>query len=142
MTAVDRFWVKVAKLPSGCWEWQAGLTRKGYGVFRTKGQQVAHRASWELHFGPIPAGLMVCHHCDNRRCVRPDHLFLGTAAHNNADMARKGRNTHSGLTETEVRYLRREVSAGRSYADLAAELGVYHGTVRRAADRKSWAYLP
>jgi hypothetical protein len=53
--------------------------------------RLAHRMSWEMHFGPIPEGMLVLHHCDVRRCVRPDHLFLGTARDNTRDMIAKGR---------------------------------------------------
>lgn len=87
-----RFWEK-ALLGDGCWEWQAARDRKGYGRYAPiKGKAVfAHRFAWEWMNGPIPIGLHICHHCDNPRCVRPDHLFAGTAGDNVRDAKTKGR---------------------------------------------------
>jgi hypothetical protein len=91
-----RFWAKVEK-SDGCWTF-APARPNDYGSFyRYRGAKVkAHRYSWELHFGPIPDGLDVCHHCDNPPCVRPDHLFLGTHQDNMRDLQQKGRKLGKG----------------------------------------------
>jgi predicted DNA-binding protein (UPF0251 family) len=85
-----RFWSKVRKT-DGCWFWQASVTEKGYPVFHAPPIRRAHRFSWMLHFGPITQGAHVLHSCDTPRCVRPDHLFLGSNDDNVADKMRKGR---------------------------------------------------
>lgn len=95
--AVERFWEKVSIVEGdGCWEWKAARYSNGYGAFSwpvvdRRERALAHRASYELTYGTIPPGMLVCHHCDNPPCVRPDHLFLGTNSDNMRDASVKGR---------------------------------------------------
>lgn len=78
---------------SGCWLWVGGTNGKGYGQLWIDGEPsiMAHRLSWELHNGPIPKGMLVCHKCDTPPCVNPDHLFIGTDKDNIQDCIKKGR---------------------------------------------------
>ncbi len=94
-TLAERFADKWAPEPNtGCWLW-TGATNGRYGQIHAGGRpgthQRAHRISWELHHGPIPAGMFVLHKCDTPACVNPDHLFLGTQQDNLSDASNKGR---------------------------------------------------
>jgi hypothetical protein len=130
---VDTFWPRVDK-GEGCWLWTGGVEGGGYGSIKKKGHHLAHRFSWELHYGEIPDGLYVCHKCDNPPCVRPDHLFLGTHQDNMRDMAEKGRRRsgrgNTKLTKQQVAAIRSRYSPGAvTYEQLGAEYGVSSGAI-------------
>ena len=102
----------------------------------------AHRVSWEIHHGPIPEGLFVCHSCDIRNCVNPHHLFLGTPADNSKDMrlkrrsARGERNGGAKLTEQEVIAIRESKDASISH--LAKQFGVSYTCISRILRGETW----
>lgn len=90
MNCLERFYSSFEK-SDFCWEWKKSLAKTGYGQFWMNGKNISsHRASWILHKGEIPSGLWICHHCDNKKCVNPDHLFLGTVQDNVDDAISKG----------------------------------------------------
>ena len=89
-----RFWSKVSK-DGECWEWQASCGFRDYGKFRIGPTYIAaHRVAYYLEYGPFDERLLVCHKCDNPKCVRPEHLFLGTQSDNNWDKIKKGRHSY------------------------------------------------
>lgn len=150
-----RFWSKVEPRPSGCWEWTGATRRGGYGVFvyrlasyRVR-QDTAHRLSWEMLYGPVPDGLLVCHSCDNRRCVRPSHLWLGTDQDNSDDKMRKGRSNLASrswrprshgtkLSEDDIPGIRARIATGESYAAIGRSCGVSGEAISLIARGKRW----
>jgi hypothetical protein len=125
---------------TGCWEFKGHRTPLGYGRVNNV---YTHRIAYEREFGPIPEGLVVCHRCDNPPCCRPDHLFAGTVAENNADAGTKGRKggEASGmavLTTADVLEIRRRSATGESRASVARAFGVSSPTVTRIVQRKTW----
>jgi hypothetical protein len=132
----DRFAAQWRHSESGCWEWTGTCSSGGYGTIKNHySTQLAHRTSWEIHFGPIATGMQVCHRCDNRRCVNPSHLFLGDAFANMGDAASKGRmpsganHKNSKLTWDQVAEIRASKDDARV---IAKRLGVSFSAVYRA----------
>lgn len=142
--------------------WAGGTFTSGYGRIWVNGKsRRAHRVSYEEFVGPIPGGLHVCHRCDNRRCIRPDHLFLGTAADNQADMTAKGRggrrigdqnwtrrhpekvirgeaHPRAKLTREIVDEIRRAATEGVSMRELARRYGIARPHVKRIICGVAW----
>lgn len=158
-----RFNSKINKnTPSGCWLWVGAtvhppISKKRKSELRpyvsvpknedcASRQHYAHRISWIIKNGPIPKGMMVCHHCDNTLCVNPDHLFVGTHRDNMLDMVSKGRQgNHKGelhgmakLTEAEVRFI---LSSNATGVSLAKKFRVHESTICLIRKKKHWTHV-
>jgi hypothetical protein len=137
----------------GCWLWAyARVGETGYGRLTLPGDKPigAHKLSWLLFRGDIPAGLSVCHRCDIRICVNPDHLFLGSTAENMADRDAKGRgakragalNTQAKLTPEIVADIRARCARGEMQKALAEQYGVTPSTISDIRHGRSWSGRP
>lgn len=142
-TLDQKFWAKVSK-SNDCWEWQGSINNAGYGQITVGGKcQTAHRFAWQLHHGAVPAEIYVCHKCDNRKCVNPDHLFLGSQSDNMQDRRQKGRQNiakggkhHSAkLTDDQVSKIRQLPAS--EYITAAEEYGVTVRHIVRVANYKA-----
>ena len=178
-TFEERFWQKVvvADDPDGCWGWTASFRRGGYGQLSARNPQsrprvvTASRASYEIHFGPVPHGMLVLHSCDNPACTNPRHLFLGTSADNSKDMVAKGRYVHgrrlqfprghvywstrnrdkiargtrhgnSKLTDAVIREIRDLYAMGGiTYDEIAARFNISGSAVCLIVKRKRWSHV-
>jgi hypothetical protein len=136
----EAFWSHVEKT-DGCWIWHRGIDKQGYGTLKCWGKvSKAHRVSWELHNGPIPDDLFVCHKCDNPPCVNPEHLFLGTNKDNCDDRDRKGR-VNTVLTAEQVLEIRSLCEHGMLQRVVAARYGVQQSLISLIVNRKIWTHI-
>ena len=142
----ERFWEKVIPEPnSGCWLWTGASDSKGYGSFRGKHGAIisAPRVAYALTYGEIPKGKWVLHKCDNRACVNPEHLYVGTRAQNNQDAYDRGRQPYRGgslhsravLTAKQVKEVR---SSGADAKWLAQKYGCHICTIYRVRWKKRY----
>ncbi len=156
---LKRFWSKVSKENewlAGCWEWTASLNTHGYGQFvlhpyLRRIPFSAHRVSYFLAHKKLPQNIQVCHHCDNRKCCNPQHLFLGTHQDNVDDCVRKGRQTRTRgeahgnaiLTEEQVKQIRilNAVDKVRS-VELSKRFKVSKSTICAIIYGNRWAHIP
>ena len=135
---------------NGCWSWTGNVNPKGYGTIKrgyNENNIVAHRASWEVHRGPIPDGMLVLHKCDNPPCTNPDHLFLGTHQDNMDDMVTKERQSkltgenhgRAKLTEKEVLEIR-DLYGFHHYErnELALKFNISYATIGDIIHFRSW----
>lgn len=141
---VRSFWGRVKILGDNeCWLWTGHIERNGYASMHPiKGASPirANRVSYVIHHGPIAPRMMICHHCDNRRCVNPRHLYQGTAKQNAEDTSARGR-ARSGkakLTEPQVRAIISLFSNGASNSEIAKRYGVHASTINNIRQQRSW----
>ena len=161
--------IKIDK-DTGCWEWAKAINTNGYGVMGVNGHDVesCHRVSWTLLNGPIPNNKMVLHKCDNKKCVNPDHLYIGDVKDNARDLWERGnpfakidyyRKTITGFEEKRVAHLPRGKDHSRPIAKLtpsqvmeifnssgsqraiAKRYGLCQQTVSVIKNKKRWSYL-
>jgi len=133
-----------------CWNWKAGKYPNGYGSFATirDKSEGAHRVAWRLSNGE-PGDMHVLHKCDNKRCVNPAHLFIGTPADNNADRASKGRSADirgekhpmCKLTESDVMAIRSIRKNGKTLKEIASMFGISHSNVSMICNRVNWRHI-
>ena len=158
-----RFWNYIRKADK-CWLWTGAVQNSGYGYMNNQQhrKQTVHRISWELNYGSIPRHKLVCHHCDNKLCVRPSHLFIGTQADNLSDMVYKGRSLlgerhwshlhpdwvtrgtkhgNAKLNPLFVKTIRRLNRAGFTYKELGARFGVSPTNIGAVVRRLTWRHV-
>lgn len=151
-TNTNRFLANIDKVSAApCWLWAGAVSKRGYGIFRANfhGQNFwrAHRFSWAFHNDrAIPQGLVVCHSCDNPRCVNPDHLRADTQASNNAEAIVRGRwkpnvGTQNGRAIVSPRQVQEIRTSADSQMVLAKRYGIAQGQVSRIIRGENWTHI-
>jgi len=153
----QRFFARLQQAPNGCLEWPGKQSSNRYSwvwVPARKSSFRAHRVAYEIAYGPIPDGLLVCHHCDNKRCCEPTHLFLGTYADNLHDLMAKGlfrykplrplrgaENLMARLSTREVAEIRRRYLDGERQCHLAITYNVSPVTICNIVNYDTWKHV-
>lgn len=146
-TLPERFWAKVdRRADDECWVWRASKDPRGYGKISVGGGVLdcAHRVAWRLTNGDVPAGLYVLHRCDNRPCVNPAHLFLGTQADNMRDKGAKGREPRGEKrpgAKVNADIVRQIRGSELSQVKLGKLFGIHGGTVGMIRRREIWRHV-
>lgn len=147
--------------PDACWPWMRKLNEGGYGRFKVGNHYpIAHRVAHVISGGEIPAGMLVCHRCDNPACCNPTHFFLGTQAGNVLDRVKKNRSA-TGMRHGRLKYPQRTArgirqgshklsdarvalirAGGKSDTEFANDFDVYRSTIQKVRLRQSWKHIP
>lgn len=151
----DRIRASVVTDERGCWIWQKTISKNGYGTFAFGGGKNgrAHRVSFSVFCAEVPEGLDVCHRCDVRACVNPEHLFLGTRSDNILDASEKNRvsrthqkkgSTHPAakLCEADIPAIRSRLKLGHAKVSIARDYGVSDRVVLLIARGEAWRHVP
>lgn len=137
------FWGRVRLTANDdlCWEWTGCRNKAGYGTILSDYKHtLTHRMAWELTNGKIPEGLYALHHCDNKGCCNPKHLYLGTYADNSRDLELRGSRGHQKLKREQIPTIRERYKNGATLTELAKNYGVALRTISRAVKRISWKH--
>jgi len=147
ITELERFEAKVDK-SGDCHEWTASFGNSGYGQFYFNYQKFsAHRKAYELYHGAIPEGMFVLHRCDNKKCVNPEHLFLGAHKENMQDKTAKGRQIKGSgieqavLTDPQVVQIKQRLRQGDVHTRIAKDFGVSRATISMISNGTNWRHV-
>ena len=151
---VDRFNEKYKQVKKDeCWNWEGNIAQGGYGMFSIRRPDIrrktwsAHRIAWMIqNQQDIPEGMMICHKCDNRRCVNPNHLYAGTGSDNNRDTVIRNRGNRkieeqcswSKLTTDDVLYI---LNSSEKQVNLAKQFNIDPSLVSQIKSGKRWNHL-
>ncbi len=140
--------------PGACWEWTKSTSKSGYGNISINGKtRLVHRVSFEIFNGEIPDRMIVCHRCDRRNCINPNHLFLGTHKDNTQDMIKKGRqhvplgkehwhfNGNKKLCPDDVVKIKRKIKEGFSSVKIASDFNVTTSSISGIKNNKTWKHI-
>jgi len=146
----DKIFNNIKKNENGCWEWTGGLSARGYASMHYEGKRTPlHRLSYILFRGPIPNDKLACHTCDNKKCINPDHIYIGTHKTNFRDAKERNRlrtrrgsaHPSSKLNEDKVRFIRFHYQNGFDIREMSSFFGVTKSILYQTAKGQRWKHV-